>query len=135
MIFIDTSVFVSYLVEKDSNHSGAVSIVNDIVSGKHGYAVTSDYVLDETVTVVLLRSKSPETAIIAGGLIKESISMLMVDGHIFEDAWVRFKSQEFSGFSFTDCTILTMIEENHIEKVATFDKEFKSSGICEVVGP
>ncbi|MHB1708805.1 MAG: type II toxin-antitoxin system VapC family toxin [Thermoplasmataceae archaeon] len=134
MIFLDTSVLVSYLVEKDSNHSRAVELVNEIVSGKHGYAVTSDYVFDETVTVVFVRSKSLEIAITAGRLIKESIAMIMIDEGIFENSWMRFKNQEPTRFSFTDCTILSLVKENHIDKIATFDKEFKSTDIYKVVG-
>ncbi|MDA8143992.1 MAG: PIN domain-containing protein [Thermoplasmatales archaeon] len=133
MIFLDTSVFVSYLVEKDSNHPRAVELVNEIVSGKHGSAVTSDYVFDETVTVVLVRSKSLDIAVTAGGLIKESIAMIMIDEDIFENSWMMFKNQESTRFSFTDCTILTLVRENHIGKIATFDKEFKSSDSYEVI--
>lgn len=133
MIFLDTSILVSYLVEKDSNHSRAVELVNEIVSGKHGSAVTSDYVFDETVTVTFVRSKSLEIAITAGRLIKESLAMIMIDEGIFKNSWIRFKNQESTRFSFTDCTILTLVKENHMDKIATFDKEFKDSDNCEVI--
>ncbi|MHB1493785.1 MAG: type II toxin-antitoxin system VapC family toxin [Thermoplasmataceae archaeon] len=133
MIFLDTSVLVSYLVEKDSNHPRAVILVDEIVSGKHGSAVTSDYVFDETVTVALVRSKSLDIAVAAGALIKESISMIKIDEDIFENSWMVFKNQESTRFSFTDCTILTLVKENHIDKIATFDKEFQSSDGYEVI--
>ena len=133
MIFLDTSVFVSYLVEKDSNHPRAVELVNEIVSGKHGSAVTSDYVFDETVTVVLVRSKSLDIAATAGELIKESIAMIRIDERIFESSWMVFKKQKSTRLSFTDCTILTVVKENHIDKIATFDKEFQSSDGYEVI--
>jgi len=133
LIFLDTSVLVSYLVEKDSNHPRAVILVDEIVSGKHGSAVTSDYVFDETVTVALVRSKSLDIAVAAGALIKESISMIKIDEDIFENSWMVFKNQESTRFSFTDCTILTLVKENHIDKIATFDKEFQSSDGYEVI--
>ncbi|MHB1440807.1 MAG: PIN domain-containing protein [Cuniculiplasma sp.] len=71
MIFIDTSVLVTYVVEKDSNHEKAVSIMGEIIKGKNGSAITSEYVFDETVTIVLVRSKSLESAIMWGKLIKK----------------------------------------------------------------
>jgi len=133
LIFLDASFLVSYLVERDINHPRAVELVNEIVSGTHGTAVTSDYVFDETVTVVLVRSKSLDVAVTAGGLIRESIAMIMIDEGIFENSWMTFKNQVSTNFSFTDCTILTLVKENHIDKIATFDKEFESSDSYEVV--
>ncbi len=63
------------MVEKDINHFRVVELVNEIVSENIGFAVTSDYVFDEIVTVELVRSKYLNIAIIAGGLIKESITL------------------------------------------------------------
>ncbi len=133
MIFLDTSILVAYIVNKDSNHNKAVSLVGEIVSGKYGSAVTSDYVFDETVTVVLVRSKSPESAITSGRLIRESISVLSVSERVFENSWELFKNQKTTKFSFTDCTILALISENHIDRLATFDKEFKGDSFYQVV--
>ena len=133
MIFLDTSVLVSYLVEGDSNHPRAEVLVNEIISGKHGSAVTSDYVFDEMVTVVLVRSKSLDIAATAGELIKESIAMIRIDEGIFENSWMVFMKQKSTRLSFTDCTILTVFKENYIEKIATFDKEFQSSDSYEVI--
>ncbi|MHB1440753.1 MAG: type II toxin-antitoxin system VapC family toxin [Cuniculiplasma sp.] len=134
MIFIDTSVLVAYIVEKDSNHEKAVSLMEEIIKGKHGSAITSEYVFDETVTVVLVRSKSLESAIMSGELIKESVPILDVSSSIFEASWGRFQRQQTTRFSFTDCTILELVEANHVENLATFDREFTSSHSFKVVG-
>lgn len=133
MIFIDTSVLVAFIVGKDANHEKAVSLMQEIVSGKHGPAITSEYVFDETVTVVLVRSKSMDSAVKTGDLIKESMPVLDVSSHTFEASWTKFKNQKNTMFSFTDCTILELVESNHIDKLATFDKEFESVGSFKVV--
>ena len=52
--------------------------------------------------------------------------VLDVENNIFEASWKRFRNQKNKKFSFTDCTILEMVESNHIDKLATFDKEFES---------
>ncbi|AKA49140.1 hypothetical protein IX51_08510 [uncultured archaeon] len=134
MIFLDTSVLVAFIVDKDSNHENAVSIMEEIVSGKHGPAITSEYVFDETVTVVLVRSKSLDSAVKTGALIKESMPVLDVGSDTFEASWNRFRNQKVTKFSFTDCTILEVVESNHIDKLATFDKDFKSRDSFRVVG-
>ena len=134
MIFIDTSVFVAFIVEKDTNHEKAVSLMEEIVDGGHGPTITSDYVFNETVTVVLVRSKSLDSAVRTGNSIRESMPVIDVDNIIFEAAWNRFRGQKGTKFSFTDCTILEMVENNHIKELATFDKEFKNGRRFKVVG-
>jgi len=56
-IFIDTNIFVAFYNEADENHSKAKKIITDIAEGKYGKALTSDYVFDEAVTVILARTK------------------------------------------------------------------------------
>ena len=126
-------MLVALIVEKDINHEKAVSIMKEIVSGKHGQAITSEYVFDETVTVVLVRSKALDMAVRAGDLIKESMAVLNVDSNTFESSWNRFRNQKITKFSFTDCTILEVMESNHIDKLATFDKEFESINSFKVL--
>ena len=133
MIFLDTSFLVAYIVDKDTNHEKAVSLMKEIVEGEHGSAITSEYVFDETVTVVLVRSKSLDSAVRTGDLIKESIPVLEVGNNIFEASWKRFRNQKNTKFSFTDCTILEMVESNHLDKLATFDREFEGADNFRVV--
>ena len=134
MIFIDTSLLVAFVVAKDTNHEKSVTIMEEIVGGKHGQAITSEYVFDETVTVVLVRSKSLYLASKTGDLIKESMPVLEVGNNTFEASWNRFRNQKDTKFSFTDCTILEVVESNHIDKLATFDREFEYSTSFKVVG-
>lgn len=133
MIFLDASFLVAYIVDKDTNHEKAVSLMEEIVNGKHGPAITSEYVFDETVTVVLVRSKSMNSAVKTGDLIKESIPVLDVGSNVFEASWRRFRNQNNTKFSFTDCTILEIVESNHLDSLATFDKEFEGVGNFKVV--
>ena len=71
MFFIDTSVSVGYIADKDSNYEKAVSLMEEITKGKLSPAITPECLLDETVTIVLLRLKSLESAIMPGELIKK----------------------------------------------------------------
>ncbi len=133
MIFLDTSFLVAYIVEKDTNHEKAVSLMKEIVEGEHGSAITSEYVFEETVTVVLVRSRSLESAVKTGDIIKESIPVLDVGNNVFEASWKRFRNQKNTKLSFTDCTILEMVESNHLDKLATFDREFEGADNFKVL--
>jgi len=55
LIFVDTSAWYAVEVEDDVNHEAACKFLSIISSGKHGISVTTDYILDETLT--LLRSR------------------------------------------------------------------------------
>lgn len=55
-----------------TNHEKAVSLMEETVNRKKATAITSECVFDETLTVVLFRSKSLISAVKTGDLIKES---------------------------------------------------------------
>ena len=55
MIFVDSSAWYSLEVEDDTNHRAASSFLSQIASGKHGIAITTDYILDETLTLLQSR--------------------------------------------------------------------------------
>ncbi len=72
---MDTSPLVAYAVLGGSNHDKAVAIIDSIAPGKHGRAVTADYVFDETATVILVKTKSIERAVRTGELTRTSIEL------------------------------------------------------------
>jgi len=106
-------VFVAFIVDKDTNHDKAVSLMKEIVNGKHGPAITSKYLFDETVTVALVSSKSSDSAVTTGNLIKESMPVLDVDSNTFEGSWTKFKNQNnkitnFKKYGFDPLLIFTV---------------------------
>ena len=53
-IFIDTSGFYALLVRGDDQHARAAEVLREAAKRKRGL-VTTDYVLDETATLLLAR--------------------------------------------------------------------------------
>lgn len=124
MIVIDSSVLVSYWVEDDVNNSKAINTINRIAKGKFGNAAVSDYIFDETLTAILQKTKSVDKAVEAGNYINNSMRVLRVSDYEFEDAWTLFKGQRGTKFSFTDCSIMSLMKGQGFSNIATFDKEF-----------
>ncbi len=87
--------------------------------------IISDYIFDETVTVVFWRGKKLSFAIETGNDLKESVQIIAVSELIFEEAWKIFKSR-IKNFSFTDCTTLAIMKKKGINNISTFDKDFKN---------
>lgn len=133
MIVLDTSFIVAYKIENDNHHAEAVKIFDEIVEGKYGKPVISDYIFDETITVVFKRSKKLAIAAATGDELKDSVEILVVDSLFFEDGWKTFKDQD-NNFSFTDCTTLALMKKKNIENIATFDEDFKEIKEITAIG-
>ncbi len=125
MIFLGTSFIVSYKIENDENHEKAAGLMREIITGKYGKPAISDYIFDETVTVVFNKSKKLSIGINIGDELKSSAAIIKIDDSVFEEAWNLFRSQKNTMFSFTDCTTLSLMEKEKIKNIATFDGEFR----------
>ncbi|MBI2076530.1 MAG: type II toxin-antitoxin system VapC family toxin [Candidatus Aenigmarchaeota archaeon] len=126
MIFLDTSFLVSVEVETDQNHEKAIKVMDEIINGKFGKPVISDYIFDETVTVTFGRSRELKKAVIVGTNLQNSVEILKVAEKNIEEAWNLFKNQKVTRFSFTDCTILSLMKKEGIRNIATFDGDFRT---------
>lgn len=128
-VFIDTGVFVAFHNTRDVNHSRALELMKNIVTGKLGYAYTSDYVFDEAVTVALLRTRRLETALTVGKLILGELTnpflmILRVNDEAFKETWKIFQQYAEKGLSFTDCTSIVLMKMRGVENLASFDTHF-----------
>ncbi len=118
-------MLVSYEVVSDVNHEKAVKLLREVAQGKFGKVFTSDYIFDEIVTVTFVKTKDLGKAILAGLYIRESTEVLKINQAVFEDAWNLFKKQKETRLSFTDCTTISIMKDNDIKNIATFDKDFR----------
>jgi predicted nucleic acid-binding protein len=125
MIILDTSFIVSYYNVRDENHKKAVEVMKDIVNRKYGILYVTDYIFDESITVMLIRLKNFLKTINIGELIRKSTELLEIEKDDFEGAWELFKEQEGIVFSFTDCTTLNVMKKRNTKNIATFDENFK----------
>jgi predicted nucleic acid-binding protein len=133
MIILDSSFIVSFAVETDTNHLQAVKIMDDIEKGKYGQLYITDYIFDETVTVIFIKTKKLAKAVNVGNALKKSVEIIDVDKNSFENAWNEFKRQKRTDFSFTDCTTIVVMRANEIKNIATFDEDFKKIGEINVI--
>jgi len=124
-VFIDSGIFVGAVNIADSNHARAKELMEKITRGELGTAFTSDYVVDETITAVLARTRKFRLAVEVGEFILSSprIKKVYVNTNIFQSAWGQFKSLR-KPMSFTDYTTLALMGKYDIETLASFDSGF-----------
>ena len=130
-ILMDASVFCAYANLKDVHHSRSKQIIGDVVSGKYGDAVITDYIFDEIVTVVARKVHKEKAVQIGKFLLSSEVILTRVNTLVFEKAWEIFKGA--ATLSFTDCTCVAFMQLFEVKKIATFDKEFGKIGGVEIV--
>jgi hypothetical protein len=135
VILLDSSLIIAYSNEVDENHGKAKKVIGDVVRGKYGPPVITDYVFDEVVTVMLLRTKSLAHATKLGETLLGATRLVRIDDDLFEKAWAIFKQQRKNRFSFTDCTTIAVCKANGISNVATFHEDFSKLDVLKAIGP
>jgi len=128
-LFVDTWGWLTLLDKKEHKHKEAVEYTETFAK-LNGKAYTTDYILDETITILFMRVyfKKAKEAV-------ESIFNLVKDGNLvlkrmtserFQKAWdLRLKYYDKKEISFTDMTSFVVMEEFGIKEVLTEDEHFE----------
>ena len=128
MIFVDTSAFLAIENRRDAHHAEALRF-RDTCLKTGGILITSDYVLDESYTIIRLRA-GHNIAVQFGEDLRASklLRIEYVTPEIIERAWRIFKTFADHDFSFTDCTSFILMEHLGINTAFTFDTHFREYG-------
>ncbi len=129
MIFVDTSAWYALEVEDEINHEKARRFLAEIATGKHGVAITTDYVLDETMTLLQSKKGLPVAVAFIDKIRKsKSIRVFWVSESVFDKALSIFRKTASSPWSFTDCTSFALMKDLAITEAFTLDNHFKQAG-------
>jgi predicted nucleic acid-binding protein len=129
LIFVDTSAWYALKATDDRFHDSAVSFYHELMTGRHGSLVVSDYVLDEAATL-LMATKGGETAtrFLDDSLSSKSVRLVWIEPELFHQATKTFKTGSGRGWSFTDCTSFELMHRLRIGTAFAFDKHFNEAG-------
>ncbi|MFH1821948.1 MAG: type II toxin-antitoxin system VapC family toxin [Methanobacteriota archaeon] len=130
--FIDAGVLIAAYNTRDQNHERASQLIMSAIKREYGTPYTSDYVFDEAVTLMLTRTKKPEFALGLGEFILGNpankipsfTKLLRVDEDIFSASWAIFRKYSAKGLSFTDCTTVSLMNQDRIDVLLSFDRSF-----------
>ncbi len=131
-ILLDTSFVIAFDNEKDVHHKKAREIWNKIENIQYGQYFISDYIFDEIVAVSLRKSNDKKGTIVLCEKLIQSIPIINLDKHMFDEAWRIFKETK-TNMNFTDCTNLVLLKLLGSDKIVTFDKAFKELDDVEVI--
>lgn len=135
-VFVDTGGWVAYYDRSDRFHPLVTSYLQAIFLQAADRLMTSDYILDETVSY-LRYHVSHTTALTALRTLNAlaqvgRLVMFEVTGEIRTRAGQIFERFRDHTFSFTDCTSFALCEAHHIQHAVTVDKDFVIFGLVIV---
>lgn len=127
-VFVDTCAFYALLVKTDDAHLQMLAALD---AAKHGTIrwVTSDYILDESATLLNARGHySLAVALLNQMGTSRALQLEWMDMQRFVSARGLFAKYKDQGFSFTDCFSFALMRELKIKKVLTKDSHFDVLG-------
>ena len=130
MIFVDTGAWFASVVPWDGNHTAAVAWLGQ----NEETLITTDYILDETLTLLRVRKESERALALGEQLFGRQLGELYLLQEVdLHEAWRVFRDFTDKEWSFTDCTSKVVMENLGLKTAFAFDRHFRQFGTVQVV--
>jgi predicted nucleic acid-binding protein len=127
-LFVDSSGWYALIDRRDAWHAMAVRQVEEQVEAG-GRLVTTDYVIDESCTLVQARIGHVAALRLLDLLRQtEGVDWEWITPDRFARAEALFRKYRDQGYSFTDCSSFSIMRELRLERAITSDAHFRSAG-------
>ena len=126
MIFIDTTFFVGAIDEDDNRHSESAQLIYKIIKEGKINAATTDYVINESVSILNNRRKVTFTKIrniVIDILNSQKIEVMFIDETLLREA-LEIYEQYKGDLSLTDSTSVLIMKKYHINEIYSHDSDF-----------
>ncbi len=127
-LFVDTSAWFALYYRRDQAHRQAARFWGEL-RRRPARLTTSDYILDETVTLVRARGGHSAARSLGDYLLKsEVVDLAEVSSLVRDQAWDLFVRHDDKDFSFTDCTSFVIMQTLGLTDAFAFDEHFAQLG-------
>lgn len=132
-VFVDTWGWLALGHRRDPHHSEVRSLYQSL-RDQNVSILTSDYVLDEVITLLFRRELYAEAVGYMDGILAAAnahqVRVERVSPERFSAAWqLRRRFQDKPRISFTDLTSMVIMQECHVIHVLTEDDHFLQTGM------
>jgi predicted nucleic acid-binding protein len=132
-VFVDTWAWLVLANDRDPAF-GSVSRLRSSTAGQPGAWVTTDYVLDETLTRLFALAPFAQARRFTEGIFEASRRGLLDIEHVtperFSRAWrMRLRYRDKPRISFTDLTSFVVMRELGVHNALTADAHFEQVGL------
>lgn len=127
-VFVDTSGFYAMLVRGDDRHTAAQRVLREARRRKRGF-VTTDYVLDETATLLKARGRPQHLSPFFEKLDASQVFRIeWTESDRFHEVRAFFLKHADQTWSFTDCLSFRVMANLHLRDALTKDGHFQHAG-------
>lgn len=124
-IFVDTGAWYAAMVRKDQDHEAAKLFLQ----GNTSLLITSDYVMDETVTLLLSRvGHSYAVKFLDMLQTSQNVTLIYLTPDYIAATIDLFRNRPDKAWSFTDCSSFVLMKAFRIQTAFTFDEHFSQAG-------
>jgi predicted nucleic acid-binding protein len=128
-MLVDSGAWYALADSRERHHDGAVRLLARVTEGEFGRILTTDYVLDETYTLLRMRLGIGPVRALRDLLTGSSnVQMVRVSERDFDHAVELMLSHADKRWSLTDCTSFVLMRELEIDRAFTFDHNFSEAG-------
>lgn len=132
MIFIDASAYIALLVPTDNLHQKALQLANGILTQSSNH-ITSYGILGEVLTVGSQRHNRQAAIDFVENVLDSKTHIIIENEEFLKRSFKIFQDITDKNVSWIDCYSFAIIEYYKIEKVFSFDKDFKKYSKAEVL--
>jgi predicted nucleic acid-binding protein len=122
MIFVDTSAWYAAYVPSDKFNQAVLRILNDASEP----VVTSDFVVDETMTLLRIRGENRRALSFGKDFLFDACARVeMIEFDDLKQAYQMFARYRDKDWSFTDCTSYVVMKRLSITNAVSLDEHFR----------
>lgn len=122
MIFVDTSAWYAAYVPRDRFNDAVLKVLNDASEP----VVTSDFVVDETMTHLRIRGEGQRALSFGKDFLFDNCARVeMVSFDDLKQAYQMFSRFRDKAWSFTDCTSYVVMKRLSITNAVSLDDHFR----------
>jgi len=130
MVLVDAGAWYASAIPTDADHSAATAWL----SQNQEPLITTDYIIDETLTLLRVRGQKRRALLLADAILAGNLGTIhFVTQAGFQEALVVFRRYADKEWSFTDCTSKVIVKKLGLTKVFAFDHHFRQFGTVLVV--
>jgi predicted nucleic acid-binding protein len=135
LVFVDSSALKANYDLGDDHHREAAELMRKIAARETDISsfVTTDYVLDEAVTLTrFAHSHRKAVELAEATLASKFMRVIFSDEALFSEGMRIFKQHSDKEWSLTDCVSFATMKGNGMRTAFTFDGHFKQFGFLTV---
>jgi predicted nucleic acid-binding protein len=127
-VFMDSAGFLALWDAGDEHHPAARILHADLIAKRRRF-LTSEYVVDETITLLRMRHSHAAAVDFLNTVERsEALRVEWIGPERFHDAGILFRKHADKEWSFTDCVGFALMRGLRLRDAFTTDHHFRQAG-------